>query len=322
MRGGRLMLEVVQLEKRFPVRNGFLRKPSAWVHAVSEVSFSLGPRESLGLVGESGSGKTTIGRCLVRMEDPTAGKILLNGVDLAALDQNTLKPWRRKVQYVFQDPYSALNPRMKVGASVAEGLHVHTSLKKGEIQHRVEELLQNVGLSADAMSKYPHEFSGGQRQRIAIARALILDPELLVLDEPVSALDVSVQAQILNLLEDIRDQRSLATVLISHNLAVVRQVTDRTAVLYLGRIVESGPTGQVLEKPRHPYTASLIQSIPEAGKPIVPSIEGEVPSNITLPSGCPFHPRCPQARTGVCDRELPQLSGDAGHRTACHFPLE
>ncbi len=315
------MLEVANLVKRFPVRGGVFRKPLAWVHAVSDVSFALGQRESLGLVGESGSGKTTIGRCLVRMEEPSSGKIRIEGVDLAALDPKALKPWRRRVQYVFQDPYSALNPRMKVGSIVGEGLSVHTSLSRDEIRRRVERLLVDVGLSEEALGKYPHEFSGGQRQRIAIARALILDPELLVLDEPVSALDVSVQAQILNLLADIREQRSLATILISHNLAVVRQVTDRTAVLYLGRIVEIGPTAGVLDTPRHPYTASLVASVPEAGRPVTPALEGEIPSNIMPPPGCAFHPRCPRARQGVCDRSLPELAGDAGHQVACHFPL-
>jgi oligopeptide/dipeptide ABC transporter ATP-binding protein len=315
------MLEVIHLVKRFPVSRGFLSRPSSWVHAVSDVSFSLGPRESLGLVGESGSGKTTIGRCLVRMEDPTAGSILVEGIDLAGMDSRNLRPWRRRVQYVFQDPYSALNPRMKVGSIIGEGLVVHARLSRSEIRTRVENILLDVGLSSDAMLKYPHEFSGGQRQRIAIARALILDPELLILDEPVSALDVSVQAQILNLLADIRQERSLAMIFISHNLAVIRQVTDRTAVLYLGRIVESGVTAEVLENPHHPYTASLIASVPEAGKPIAAPLEGEVPSNIEPPSGCPFHPRCPSVRLGVCDQVMPALKEEGGHAVACHFPL-
>lgn len=315
------MLEVVKLVKRFPVREGIVHTSSARVHAVNEVSFELGKRDSLGLVGESGSGKTTIGRCLVRMEAPSSGQIRIEGVDLAALTTKAMKPWRRRLQYVFQDPYSALNPRMKVGLLVGEGLSVHTSLSRHEIRERVEQLLVDVGLSKEALEKYPHEFSGGQRQRIAIARALILDPELLVLDEPVSALDVSVQAQILNLLADVREQRSLASILISHNLAVVRHVTERTAVLYLGRIVEIGPTAEVLDSPAHPYTASLVASVPEAGRALTPALEGEIPSNITLPTGCAFHPRCPRAQAGVCERSLPELAGDAAHQVACHFPL-
>ena len=316
---GQPVLEVESLVKHFPVRKGLLREGTIRVHAVNDVSFTLGRHESLGLVGESGSGKTTIGRCLVRMERPTAGRVLLDGIDLASLSEKELRPVRRRAQYVFQDPYSALNPRMKVGTLVGEPLVVHTDLSRREIGERVEALLVSVGLAADALGKYPHEFSGGQRQRIAIARALVLGPELLVLDEPVSALDVSVQAQILNLLADIRETRALASVFISHNLAVVRQVTDRTAVLYLGRIVEVGPTAAVLSSPRHPYSELLLASVPEAGKPPRAVLEGEVPSNIELPGGCPFHPRCPLAKDDPCRSIRPALAGDGDHRVACHF---
>ena len=316
---GRPMLEVENLVRHFTVRKGFLRDSPARVHAVNGVSFTLGRHESLGLVGESGSGKTTIGRCLVRMERPTAGRVLLDGIDLASLSEKELRPVRRRAQYVFQDPYGALNPRMKVGTLVGEPLAVHTRLPRREIAARVEALLVSVGLAADALGKYPHEFSGGQRQRIAIARAIVLDPELLVLDEPVSALDVSVQAQILNLLADIRETRALASVFISHNLAVVRQVTDRTAVLYLGRIVEIGPTRDVLSAPRHPYSELLLASVPESGKPLKAALEGEIPSNIVLPPGCPFSPRCPLAKDDPCRTIRPDLAGGGSHRVACHL---
>jgi oligopeptide/dipeptide ABC transporter ATP-binding protein len=317
------MVEVRGLIKRFASRRAFFRAPDSFVHAVDGVSFSLRKNESLGLVGESGSGKTTIGRCLVRMEKPSAGQIILDGEDIACLDDKALLPYRRRMQYLFQDPYSALNPRMKISSIVGEGLAVHTKMSRAERAERVLEVLLSVGLDASALLRYPHEFSGGQRQRIALARALILDPDLLVLDEPVSALDVSVQAQILNVLADIRKSRSLTSVFISHDLAVVRQVADTTAVLYLGGIVEYGPTESVFENALHPYTRSLLEAIPSLGAQAHKPLKGEVPSNINPPSGCSFHPRCPLMQKGVCDRERPVLSAldaDQGaHLAACHL---
>jgi len=313
------MLEVRHLVKRFASKRHFFRAPDSFVHAVDGVSFSLHTRESLGLVGESGSGKTTIGRCVVRMEKPESGRLIFDGADIAGLDSKSLLPFRRRMQYVFQDPYSALNPRRKVASIVGEALGAHTRMRKAEIAERVEAVLLSVGLDASAFARYPHEFSGGQRQRIAIARALILDPELLVLDEPVSALDVSIQAQILNLLSDIRAARALACIFISHDLAVIRAVADRTAVLYLGRIVEYGPTESVFANARHPYTRSLIEAIPDLRRAEYNPLGGEPPSNICPPSGCGFHPRCPQMLKGVCEYERPELSGSDGHLAACHL---
>ncbi|MDR2734354.1 MAG: ATP-binding cassette domain-containing protein [Spirochaetota bacterium] len=312
------MLEARDLVKRFASKRSFFRAPDSFVHAVDGVSFALQARESLGLVGESGSGKTTIGRCIVRMEKPDAGSIVFDTTDIAGLDSKSLLPFRRRMQYVFQDPYSALNPRMKVSTIVGEALAAHTHMRKAEIMERVEGVLLSVGLDASAFSRYPHEFSGGQRQRIAIARALILDPELLVLDEPVSALDVSIQAQILNLLSDIRATRALACIIISHDLAVIREVSDRTAVLYLGRIVEYGSTESVFANARHPYTQSLIDAIPDLDSAMRGTPQGEPPSNIRPPTGCGFHPRCPRMQKGVCDRERPVLSGSDAHLAACH----
>jgi len=321
------MIEVRNLVKRFDSRRAFFRSQRAQplVHAVDGVSFALRSCESLGLVGESGSGKTTIGRCLVRMEKPNEGEILFDGVDIAGLDEKALLPYRKRMQYVFQDPYSALNPRMKVASIVGEALAVHNRLKKSEIEERVEEVLLSVGLDRSAFLRYPHEFSGGQRQRIALARALILDPALLVLDEPVSALDVSVQAQILNVLSDIRKARALACVFISHDLAVIRQVSDQTAVLYLGRIVEYGPTEEVFGNPMHPYTLSLLEAIPSLDRAESGARDdepSEPPSNIRLPEGCGFHPRCPRKQAGLCDRVRPDLSDRGAHKAACHAPID
>jgi oligopeptide/dipeptide ABC transporter ATP-binding protein len=286
------------------------------VQAAQDVSFSIPDGGSLALVGESGSGKTTIGRCLLRLLPATAGKVFVDDVEVLGLAEAAFQPYRRRMQVVFQDPYSSLNPRLAVGRAVAEPLVVHGLASKKEALLRAGEALDQVGMPLEALNRYPHEFSGGQRQRICIARALVLDPDFLMLDEPVSALDVSIQAQILNLLLDIRSRRRLAFLLISHNLAVVRQVCDWTAVLYLGRLIEYGETARVFAEPRHPYTRALLAAVPGRGVSPEP-LSGEVPSAADPPPGCPFVTRCPLAVTQSCRETFPPLAGDDGHQAAC-----
>jgi len=301
---------------------GWLGRSGPPVRAVEGVSFQIAAGETLGLVGESGCGKSSVGRTLLRLQEPTRGSALFEGRDLFRLTPAELRPLRRELQIVFQDPYSSLNPRRTVGASIAEGLEIHRMLPKAEQPRRVGDLLAEVGLDPTAASRYPHEFSGGQRQRIGIARALAVEPKLIVLDEPVSALDVSVQAQVLNLLLDLQQARGLAYLFIAHDLGVIRHVAHRTAVMYLGRIVEEGPTDDVLGAPRHPYTQALRSAVPEAVSGAAASrtiLLGDPPSPVAPPPGCAFHPRCPASAVDArCRAERPALRPLDDQQVACH----
>jgi oligopeptide/dipeptide ABC transporter ATP-binding protein len=317
------LLEVQNLKVHFPVRDGLFRRVRAHVQAVDDVSFTLAPGETLGLVGESGCGKSTLARALVRLVEPTAGRILLDGEDLTGLRGATLRARRRKLQMIFQDPHGSLDPRLTVAEILGEALDVHRlAADRAARRRRVEDLLESVGLSAAHASRYPHEFSGGQRQRIGIARALAVEPGLLVCDEPVSALDVSVQAQILNLLQDLQAQRGLAYLFIAHDLAVVGHISRRVLVMYLGRFVERAEAKVLLGSPKHPYTQALISAVPvvdPASKRRRLVLPGDVPSPIHPPPGCPFHPRCPVAE-GRCRVEGPRLREvTPGHWAACHL---
>jgi oligopeptide transport system ATP-binding protein len=316
------LLNVRDLRKHFPIRKGLLRREKARVHAVDGVSLEVQPGETLGLVGESGCGKSTLGRTLVRLYEPTAGRIEYRGEDFLALRGERLRSMRRNLQMIFQDPFASLDPRMTVGQVLAEPFKVHDACPPRERRERACALLETVGLKADYVNRYPHEFSGGQRQRISIARAMALNPELVVADEPVSALDVSIQAQILNLLKDLQEEFKLTYVFISHDLSVVDHFCDRVAVMYLGRIIEIAPKDELFRNPRHPYTQALIEAVPRVGagkKKMKPALKGEVPSPITPPSGCHFHPRCPMRHDG-CDRAYPPLvEAGPGHRVACQL---
>jgi oligopeptide/dipeptide ABC transporter ATP-binding protein len=316
------LLEASDLRLRFPVRRGLWGNPTVFVHAVDGVSFSIGRGETLGLVGETGSGKSTVGRILVRLQEPDGGRVTFDGVDLLALKGRALRERRRDFQIVFQDPMASLNPRMRVGDIVAEPLLIHRVGDRAERRRRAEALLARVGLDASALDKYPHEFSGGQRQRVGIARALALDPKFIVLDEPVSALDVSVQAQVVNLLQDLQEERGLTYLFIAHGLQVVAHVSTRVAVMYLGRIVEEGATEELFSNPLHPYTKALLEAVPEpdpAHPGASPELKGELVSAADLPKGCRFAPRCPLAEER-CRQEDPQLRDFGGsHRAACHL---
>jgi len=322
------LLEVDGLRKYFPIQQGLLRKTVGHVKAVDGVSFDVARGETLGVVGESGCGKTTLGRCLMRLIEPTEGAVRFhdNGsiVDLTALDTTALRPYRRRMQMVFQDPFSSLNPRMTVGDLVGEPLRVNRVCAGSDLEDRVSHLVESVGLKSQDLRRYPHAFSGGQRQRIGIARALALNPDLIVADEPVSALDVSVQAQILNLLVELREEFQLSYVFIAHDLAVVEHISDRIAVMYLGRVVEIGDARAVYAKPRHPYTEALMSAVPIADPNAQRTrarirLDGEVPDPSNPPPGCPFHPRC-QYATDACAEEAPELR-DVGDsvQTACHL---
>jgi peptide/nickel transport system ATP-binding protein len=317
------LLEVRNLKVYFPVRHGLFSRVKAYVKAVNEVSFSLMPGETLGLVGESGCGKTTLGRAVVRLIEPTSGSIRFEGEDLTKLDGAALRATRRGFQMIFQDPFGSLNPRMTVEQIVGEALDIH-ELASGAVARgkRVAELLDAVGLSAAHAQRYPHEFSGGQRQRIGIARALAVEPKLIVCDEPVSALDVSVQAQIINLLQDLQQQRGLAYLFVAHDLAVVEHISRRVMVMYLGQVVELADARAIVRAPRHPYTQALLSAVPvvdPASKRQRIVLPGDVPSPIDPPSGCPFHPRCPMAEAR-CRVEKPLLRELAlGHFAACHL---
>jgi oligopeptide/dipeptide ABC transporter ATP-binding protein len=317
------LVEVEGLGKWFPATRGLLQRP-AQLHAVLDVSLSVGRGETLALVGESGSGKTTVARCLVRLLEPDAGRIRFDGTDLRALSGRALRAFRRRMQIVFQDPYGSLNPRMTVGAAVAEPLAIHGLARGREADQRVVALFREVGLDPSYRTRYPHQLSGGQRQRVGIARALAPNPEFLVLDEPVSALDVSVQAQVLVLLRELQQRRGLTYLFIAHDLAVVRQVASRVAVMYLGRIVEEAPAERLFAGPRHPYTAALLSAVP-VPDPAAPRtrtvLRGEPPSPVDLPAGCAFHTRCPHpARNERCEVERPELRVvQEDHRSACHY---
>jgi oligopeptide transport system ATP-binding protein len=316
------LLEVRRLKKHFPVRGGFLGRERAAIRAVDGITFWLGRAQTLGLVGESGSGKTTAGRTLLRLIEPSGGEALFEGRDIFAMDRKELRRMRRRAQIVFQDPFASLNPRMTVGDAIREVLRVHRLAKGRAAEARVRELLEIVGLSPLHADRYPHEFSGGQRQRIGIARALSVEPDFIVCDEPVSALDVSVQAQVLNLLESLQQKLGLAYLFIAHDLSVVEHVSDRIAVMYLGRIVEMGDAHHVINDPRHPYTRALLSAVPvpEPGakrERIV--LAGDVPSPSDPPSGCPFHPRCQHhLKDADCARIQPPLAEKGpGHFAAC-----
>jgi peptide/nickel transport system ATP-binding protein/oligopeptide transport system ATP-binding protein len=316
----RPLLEVTDLVKHYPVRTGILRRRAGTVHAVDGVSFSLGTGETLGLVGESGCGKSTVARSVLRLVEPTGGSIRLNGLDITHLGKTELRTHRRSMQIVFQDPFASLNPRMSAGDIVGEPLSVHGLASGREKQARVAELFEQVGLRGDQMRNYPHQFSGGQRQRICIARALALGPSLIVCDEPVSALDVSIQAQVINLLIDLQRKHDFSYLFIAHDLAVVAHISHRVAVMYLGRIVEIADKAELFKNPRHPYTQALLASVPVADprqKRLKPLVDGDVPSPVNPPSGCAFHTRCRYA-IDRCRVERPLLL-DAGksHQVAC-----
>jgi oligopeptide transport system ATP-binding protein len=318
------LLRVSNLVKTFPARGGVLAGAREQVHAVADVSFEIGAGETLGLVGESGCGKSTTGRCILRLIEPTSGEVWLEGRNLAVMEDRALGSLRRDMQIIFQDPFASLNPRMTVGAIIGEALIIHKLAKtRSEFEDRILELLQLVGLNADHMRRYPHEFSGGQRQRIGIARALAVSPKLIVCDEPVSALDVSIQAQIINLLADLQDEFRLAYLFIAHDLAVVQHISTRVAVMYLGRIVELARVLELYKNPRHPYTEALLSAVPTPD-PIARRqrirLEGEIPNPIHPPSGCHFHTRCPIRQLPLCSTEKPPLKEIAdGHWVACHL---
>ena len=317
------LLEVKDLKVHFPVKHGIFSPVKSFVKAVDGVSFSIEPGETLGLVGESGCGKTTLGRAIVRLVDPTAGHIQFDGEDFATLSGDELRVRRRWLQIIFQDPYGSLNPRMTVGEIIGEAIDIHKLAATPQArQQRIQSLLKDVGLNPSHAQRYPHEFSGGQRQRIGIARALAVEPKLIVCDEPVSALDVSVQAQIVNLLQELQQERGIAFLFIAHDVAVVKHISRRVMVMYLGRIMELAPSSDLIDAPRHPYTQALISAVPEIDpeskreRVILP---GDVPSPIDPPSGCPFHPRCPVAEAR-CRTEVPALREIVpGHWAACHL---
>ncbi len=319
------LLEAEGLIKHFPAARSLFGRPTAFVKAVDGVSFSVKPGETLALVGESGCGKSTVSRLVLRLIEPDAGSIRFEGRDLLALDANELRAFRRHAQLIFQDPYASLNPRMTVAQILTEPLALHDLVPPAGRRERVEELLRLVGLEPRFARRYPHEFSGGQRQRIAIARALAVEPKLVICDEPVSALDVSIRSQILNLLRDLQDRLGLAYIFVSHDLAVVKHIADRIAVMNLGRIVETADTAALFSAPRHPYSRALLSAIPvptpQAGRSRI-VLQGELPSALHPPDGCSFHPRCAYA-VERCRIEAPALIADAnGHATACHRRAE
>ena len=323
----RPLVVVRNLVKQFPVKGGVLQRTVGQVQAVSEVSFEIRKGETLGLVGESGCGKTTIGRLILRLIEPTAGTILYDGTDITTLKGSALKPFRRRMQIIFQDPYASLDPRTPIGDSIGEGLRIHAIGTPAERQQKVSRMMDLVGLAQYHARRYPHEFSGGQRQRIGIARALVLEPDLIVCDEPVSALDVSIQAQVLNLLKQLQRDLGLTYVFVAHNMGVVEHISDRVAVMYLGRIAELAERRELFRKQEHPYTEALMSAIPIPNpelrrKRVI--LKGDVPSPVNPPSGCRFHPRCQlrqqMGSPAVCAEVVPsliQLGGD--HLCACHF---
>jgi oligopeptide/dipeptide ABC transporter ATP-binding protein len=325
-KGQQPILEVRNLVKEFPIKAGIFRRQVGSVQAVSDVSFDLFPHETLGVVGESGCGKSTMGRSLLRLVEPTSGTVQFGEHDVIAAGRTQMRDLRRELQMVFQDPYASLNPRLPIRDIIGEPMRIH-GIPKREARERVGDLLTRVGLLPEHGNRYPHEFSGGQRQRIGIARSLALRPKVIVLDEPVSALDVSIQAQVLNLLDEVQDEYNLSFIFIAHDLSVVRHTSDRVAVMYLGRLVEVAEKDSLYDNPSHPYTASLLSAVPVADPRRERSrqriiLQGDVPSPANPPTGCRFHPRCPVAQA-KCAAETPVLTDiRPGHQVACHFPLQ
>jgi oligopeptide transport system ATP-binding protein len=323
---GESLLEVSDLQKYFPVKRGLLSRTVGQVKAVDGVSFAISRGEVLGLVGESGSGKTTVGRCILRLIEPTAGEVRFDGTDVLALDSGDMRDMRRHMQIVFQDPYGSPNPRMNVATIVGEPLVIHEELSRSQRDEKVADLLKRVGLDPSYRKRYPHEFSGGQRQRIGVARALATNPKFLVLDEPVSALDVSVQAQVINLLQDLQDELGLTYLFIAHDLAVVEHISQRVAVMYLGKIMELAGREALYRDPLHPYTRALLSAVPLPDPAVKKSrviLSGDIPTPINPPSGCVFHTRCPIAQFPICGEQVPPLiEHKPGQFAACHFAGE
>ena len=316
------LLEVKNLVKYFPVRGGVFSRVRNYVKAVDDISFTVKPGETLGLVGESGCGKSTAGRSILRLIEPTSGEINFEGENICELSNEELRKRRRQMQIIFQDPYASLNPRMTIGSIVGEPLTIHNVAKGQERKDRVEQLLHRVGLRPEHIRRYPHEFSGGQRQRIGLARALALNPKLIIGDEPVSALDVSIQAQVINLLEDLQKDLGIAYVMIAHDLAVVQHVSDRIAVMYLGKIVELAEADELVSSPKHPYTEALLSAVPVPDPTVKTErilLKGDVPSPVNPPTGCRFHTRCPY-KEDICEQEEPSmLEMSPAHTVACHL---
>ncbi|HVL33298.1 MAG TPA: oligopeptide/dipeptide ABC transporter ATP-binding protein, partial [Actinomycetota bacterium] len=325
---GRPLLELRGLKKYFPVTRGLLvQRKIGQVHAVDGIDLQIFPGETVGLVGETGCGKSTTARLIMRLLDASDGQVIFDGTDITRLSRRRLRPFRREMQMIFQDPYASLNPRKPVGSIIGEPMKLHKTVPDNRLKSEVQQLMERVGLNPEHYNRYPHEFSGGQRQRVGVARAVALRPRLIVADEPVSALDVSVQAQVLNLLEDLQDEFNLTYIFIAHDLSVVKHMSDRVAVMYLGKIAEIAPGDTLYRYPRHPYSGALLSAVPIPDPRLADRrhriiLEGDVPSPIDPPSGCRFHPRCPHAQFPKCSTDEPELSPHRpGQFAACHFPL-
>ncbi len=325
---GTPLVKLAGVKKYFPITRGIIfQKKVGQVHAVDGIDLEVYPGETIGLVGETGCGKSTTARLITKLMDVTEGQVFFDGHDISRLSRRDMRPLRRDIQMIFQDPYASLNPRKPVGSIIAEPMRIHKTVPKNRLRAEVQDLMQRVGLNPEHFNRYPHEFSGGQRQRVGVARALALRPRLIVADEPVSALDVSVQAQVLNLLEDLQDEFNLTYVFIAHDLSVVKHMSDRVAVMYLGKIVEIAPGETLYTNPKHPYTGALLSAVPIPDPRLASErrrivLEGDVPSPINPPSGCRFHPRCPNAQFPKCSDDQPELTPHRpGQLAACHFPL-